>query len=79
MDGWTKELPRLPGYYWQFFPDAEEMVVIEKITRVPDGLTTWDSELHAWRSVEDMWGDSGVYWWGPLIAPPLAELERERG
>jgi hypothetical protein len=71
MDAWTTDLPTTPGHYWVRLPGYERAPDIEHVDDRGDGLIVFDEHVRAWRSLVDVWGNSGASSCGPLVPPDV--------
>ena len=69
MNGWSPDLPRIPGHYWVGVPGFERAPDIAHVEDFGDGLVVRDDASGEWLPIEDVWGDTGALWWGPLMPP----------
>ena len=73
MDGWTPDLPRVPGHYWLAVPGHENAPGVEHVELI-DGVLMVRDDLQdgAWSAVDDVWPEGeGYLWWGPLMPPEM--------
>ena len=69
MNGWTEDLPRIPGYYWVRIPGYARAPDIEHVEDFGGGLVVLDDERGEWGPLADLWGAIAALWWGPLMPP----------
>ena len=50
-------------------PGFERAPDIEHVENFGEGLVVLDDQTHKWCPLEDVWGDTGASWWGPLMPP----------
>ena len=71
MDGWTTDLPRIPGHYWIAIPPFEKSPDIEHVELMRGALMVRDDQVGEWRPIADVWGNVAAHWWGPLMPPEI--------
>jgi hypothetical protein len=50
MNGWTTELPRIPGHYWIAIPPFERSPDIEHVELMDGVLKVLDETRNEWRA-----------------------------
>ena len=74
MDGWSNELPRVPGYYWVVVPPDHMDPSIEQVFEIGGRLMVQEMMSREFTLLEEGWPPAGgALWWGPLMPPEAPE------